>query len=98
MLDADGLGPFLRFGINVTEKLRRRAEYAATEDDLLRVEQADEVRHGHAPKLDGLGNDFSGNRVAAVVSGENVPRGCEGWGNGVMEYWGYGPDAARASR
>src|ERR1035438_3636680 len=74
LLDADGLGPFLRLGIDVTQELRRQAKHAAAEYDLVRVEQADEVRHGHAPELNSLSQNFLGNRVAAVVSRENIPR------------------------
>src|ERR1035441_3900763 len=42
-LDADGLGPFLRFRINVTEELRRRAKYAAA--NIPRIREKHAVSH-----------------------------------------------------
>ena len=40
----------------------------------IRIKEADEVRDGHAPELDGLSNHFRCHWVAPVVSGKNVPR------------------------
>lgn len=49
-----------------------RSKNATTENDLLRVKQADKIGNGHAPKLDGLGNDDSSYRVASIESYENI--------------------------
>src|ERR1039458_10428422 len=78
--------------------MRRRPKYTAAEDDLLRVEQADEVRHRHAPELNGLGHDLLGNRIAAVVSRKHVSRGSEGRSDGVVEWWSGGNSAGGTLR
>src|ERR1035437_9997209 len=75
--EADRLRPSPRLGVDVTQKLGRRAKDAAAEDDLLRIEQADQVRHSHAPELDGLDDHLLCQRVALVAGGKDVPGGIE---------------------
>ena len=55
LLHRDRLGPAASFGCDRFQELRRRAEHAAAEYDLLRVEQAYQIRAGHAPELDRFG-------------------------------------------
>ena len=72
-LDGDRLRPLPRLRVDVVEELRRRTEHAAAEDDLLRVEQAHQVRERHAPELHRLGNDLARHRVAAGTGLQKRP-------------------------
>jgi hypothetical protein len=56
--DADRLRPFFRLDLDVREESPRWAEHATAENDLLRIKQADEVCHSHAPEFNGLGQHF----------------------------------------
>jgi len=58
--------------VNAADKTGGGAEDAAAEDDLFRIEGADQIGHGHSPMDDGLVEDAPGQGVALIKSGKDI--------------------------